>query len=106
MKIADRVRRVLTAEHISDEEFGIMLKHAANIRAEGGNRRYHQWLFDVDAASGAVNDMRLLEPIEVGTGEGTVSEEHEACGGEGCRACGWIGRRLRRIHDVTATRLG
>jgi hypothetical protein len=105
MKVTEKVLRVLRAEHISDEELGKMLDEAAITRIEGGNARYCHWLFKTNPVTGAVEDMRLVEMVEIGQGPAKVIEEHDACEGAGCHACGWVGSFVRRLSDETASRL-
>lgn len=89
--LSDQVKRVLTAEKISDAELAQMVKLSAPFTGDGMNRRYHQWLFKVDGP--LVVKMMLHDLRTVGTvkGQGFIEEEHEGCLGEGCRDCGWTG---------------
>jgi len=100
MSISPQVRRVLSAERISEEELALMVKRAANFRGEDCNKRYYQWAFRVK--DGTVEVMRHDTLVEVGHGSTRVTEEHDACNGEGCRACGWVGSIVRGIDDTTA----
>lgn len=98
--LSDKVKRVLKAERISQEELAHMLRHAAKCRlpnAQSYNRRYHQWVFAIDGC--AVKDMRYAERLVVGSGHARVFEEHEACNGAGCHGCGWIGSICRLVQD-------
>jgi hypothetical protein len=100
MQISAKALRVLTAEQISAEELYRMLDEAAFTSVRGCNRRYFQWLFVV--RDNVLRDMQLLEVVEVGKGKDRMLEEHDACNGEGCRECGWIGQVSRAIADTTA----
>lgn len=100
MKISAKALRVLTAEQISAEELYTMLDEAAFTSVRGCNRRYFQWLFVVQ--DNVLCDMQRLEVVEVGKGQDRMLEEHDACNGEGCRSCGWIGSVSRAVADTTA----
>lgn len=100
MQINGKVLRVLQAEKISPEELYRMLDEVAFTSIRGCNRRYFQWLFLVK--DNMLQDMQRLDLIEVGRGPHRMLEEHEACDGEGCRECGWVGQVSRAIEDATA----
>lgn len=101
MQISNKVLRVLQAEKIPASELYQMLDEVAFTSIRGCNRRYFQWLFRIEG--NLLQDMQRLELVEVGRGRDRMLEEHEACDGEGCRECGWIGAVSRAIQDTTAT---
>jgi hypothetical protein len=43
--------------------------------------------------------MQHADMVEVGDGETRMLEDHEACDGQGCRGCGWIGQVGRWVSD-------
>ena len=104
LRISPKVRRVLDTEKIPVEELIMMVEKSAITSLRTANRRYFRWLFTVvdEGEIQHVTQMELAQPVEVGSGEARVLEEHEPCQGEGCRACGWIGVIVRRISDATA----
>lgn len=101
MQISSKVLRVLQAEKISADELYKMLEEVAFTSLRGCNRRYFQWLFKVNGD--LLQDMQRLDVVEVGRGRERMLEEHEACDGEGCHECGWIGSVSRAFEDTTAT---
>jgi len=101
MQISPKVMRVLQAEKIPAEELYRMLDDVAFTSIRGCNRRYFQWLFLVK--DNVLQDMQRLDLVQVGKGQNRMLEEHEACDGEGCRECGWVGSISRAVNDVTAT---
>lgn len=101
MQISTKVLRVLQAEKISADELHQMLEAVAFTSIRGCNRRYFQWLFRLDGNQ--LQDMQRLELVEIGRGRDRMLEEHDACDGEGCRTCGWVGSVSRAIEDTTAT---
>lgn len=100
MQISQKVLRVLQAEHISPNELYRMLDELAFTSIRGCNRRYFQWLFQIDGNQ--VQDMQRAEVVEIGKGSDRMLEDHEPCNGEGCRSCGWVGQVSRAIKDPTA----
>lgn len=103
MKLTTQVLTVLQEEHISPEEFGMMLNRLAVIRGPGYNRRFHHWVFLIEGET--VVSMQRLLPLEVGEGDSSVREDHDECEGRGCKACGWSGYVLRKVSDATARAL-
>lgn len=103
MQISEKVQRVLAAEHISSEELHVMLAQAAITSMRDCNRRYYAWLFNVEGD--VLTDMQRVDLVEVGHGPTAMLEEHDACSGAGCRACGWVGSVSRAINDTTARHL-
>ncbi len=100
MQISKKVLKVLQAESISAEELHRMLNEVALTSIRGCNRRFFQWLFKVDDQM--LQDMQRVDVVEIGKGQNRMMEDHEACGGEGCRECGWIGQVSRAVEDPTA----
>lgn len=103
MQISNKVLRVLQAEKIPADELYRMLDELALTSIRGCNRRYFHWLFLVK--DNCLQDMQRLDLIEVGRGSNRMLEEHEACDGDGCRECGWVGSISRAIEDSTAAAL-
>jgi len=103
MQLTDKVKRVLAGEKISPEELDYMLAQAAITSMRECNRRYYAWLFRVE--DNVLLDMQRVDLVEVGHGPTAMLEEHDACNGAGCRACGWVGSISRAISDATARNL-
>jgi hypothetical protein len=97
MTFSEQVLRVLRFERISEEELMLMLESAAITRLRGFNRRYYHWLFRVNGDM--LVRMEHLEMVTVGKGTTKMLEEHDACSGNGCRGCGWVGSIARWITD-------
>lgn len=97
MQISSKVARVLEAEQIARAALDNMLSHAAITRIRGFNRRYYHWLFLV--RGDVLEDMQRVQMTEIGNGDTRIAEEHDACAGQGCRACAWVGQIQRRIKD-------
>jgi hypothetical protein len=102
MRLSEKVQRVLKGEGISLEELALMLRLAAITSREGCNRRYHHWLFRVNGDE--VSDMRTEWTLKVGRGKDRVTEEHDECQGQGCKACGWSGQAIRYVSDKIVPR--
>lgn len=102
MQISTKVLKVLKAENISAEELRRMLNKMALTSIRGCNRRYFQWLFQMNSTNTVLSDMQRLDVVEIGRGQNRMLEEHEECGGEGCRTCGWVGQVSRAVQDATA----
>lgn len=100
MRISDKVQRVLAGEHISAEELAYMVAESAVTRLRHCNRRYFNWLFLLEGTS--LVDMQHVFVVEIGRGSNRMTEEHESCEGQGCRACGWVGSVSRAVQDATA----
>lgn len=103
MQVSHKILEVLKAEHISPEELQYMLMHAAITSLHGCNKRYFNWCFLM--SDGVLKKMQHADVVEVGQGETRMLEDHEECGGEGCRQCGWSGQVSRGIADTTAQAL-
>jgi len=101
MRISSKVLKVLQAEKISAEELFRMLDSVAFTSMRGFNRRFDSWLFQMQ--NNLLTDMQRVDLLEIGRGQNRMLEEHEACDGEGCKACGWSGQVSRAIVDSTAT---
>lgn len=104
MQINRKVLRVLQTENIPAEELYRMLNEAAFTSLRGCNLRYFHWLFVM--RDNILSDMQRADLVEVGRGSSRMQEEHDACDGEGCRACGWAGVVSRAIEDATAQAMG
>ena len=86
------------------EELAYMVEHAAIYSgSQDCNRRYFDWLFNVQGSR--LLDMRRASLATIGRGSATAYEEHDLCNGQGCKACGWVGEIIRRVHDTSAQRL-
>lgn len=101
MQISRKVLRVLQEEQISPTELYRMLDELAFTSIRGCNRRYFQWLFQI--VGNQLQDMQRMDLVEIGRGRDRMLEDHDACDGEGCRECGWVGQVSRAIEDTTAT---
>lgn len=88
LQVSDKVVRVCREESISQSELEYMLERAAMTSARGHNRRYFGWLFKVEGPK--VTSMVTTASLETHADD-VMYEEHEACGGKGCRDCGWLG---------------
>lgn len=87
LALGDQVRDVLEHEGISEAAVMVMLERAAITSLSGANRRFHSWLFQVQA-SGLVEKMFKYNP-ELGNGVPLIP--HKDCFGWGCQFCGWGG---------------
>jgi len=94
-KLSALVVRVMEEAAISEEDLEGMVRRAALITHDRGNRRYKSWLFLIK--DGEILDLQKLEMTDYSSGADSVIEECEDCWGDGCMHCGWIGqvRRLR-----------
>jgi len=98
MILSPRVRQILDAEGISVPELETMVKLSAPHTEEEWrfNRRFHEWVFEVD--SDKVMDMRSRLPFVIdvsGTAPSRKEVDHLSCMSEGCKICGWHGIRYR-----------
>jgi len=98
--LSAKVERVILAEKISAQELEYMLYYAAITRLRGFNRRYFHWLFLVK--NDVLLDMQHVELTQVGRGHTKMLEDHDACDGQGCVGCGWVGQIARWIKDKAA----
>jgi hypothetical protein len=107
MRYSERVKQIIQAERISEEELNLMVSHSSFTSLRGFNRRYFHWLLSVEGDNGLreicevkyVSNMQLADYVEVGKGVDHMMEEHEHCQGAGCSSCGWIGKIIRHISD-------
>ena len=99
MQLSEKVLRVMQAEGITAAELAQMLNEVAFTSIRGCNRRYFQWLFRVQGD--VLLDMQRVDLVEVGHGTNRMTEDHDACRGEGCRDCGWSGSISRAVNDPT-----
>jgi hypothetical protein len=88
---------VVSGEGIPAEELAKMVENSAITRVRGFNRRYFHWLFSVQGDS--LLAMQRFEYAKVGKGDSFMYEDHGACDGRGCKACGWIGQVKRWVKD-------
>jgi hypothetical protein len=97
MNIGPRVLEVMQHYGISKDELEQMVQRAAITSQEGGNRKFHTWIFNVH--DGAVVSMRPVEKTVVGKdkGNGVQHEDCDKCDGFGCKDCGWWGHIIRYI---------
>lgn len=69
-----------------------MLRQAAIVTNERGNRRYHDWLFQVDGSTVVsmqhFNYTKLRIPSQTNL---AVYQPCAECEGSGCAACGHVG---------------
>lgn len=92
MILSPMVRRVVAGEGLDEAEVIEWVRKAARFSHEFGNRRYHEWIFEVRGEQ--VLRMVTLDPVE--QFEHSMSpmvayELCEECNGDGCKACGWHG---------------
>jgi len=92
MNINERVLKIIEQEGITTSELLQMVKRAAITSQEGGNRKFHNWVFQIDNFE--VTNMRRSEMrvdgIDQGRGYMTISCLF--CSGWGCKLCGWWGK--------------
>ena len=99
MMYSERVKQIIQAERISEEELNLMVSHSSFSSLRGFNRRYFHWLLSVEGDDDYISNMQLADYVEVGKGVDHMIEEHEYCQGAGCSSCGWIGKIIRHISD-------
>jgi len=99
--LLSKIKSVLKAEGISEEELERMLARSAICSDDGANRRFHNWLFEVESWPGRVRRMWKANPRYVGVdkNKGYMAEPHDLCDGEGCVVCGWSGEVRRYINQ-------
>jgi hypothetical protein len=97
VQLSKRVLAILATEKIAEEELCLMLDSAAITSVRGFNRRYFHWLFKV--SGDVLVDMQHEKHLETGKGDTVMFEDHDACDGAGCKACGWIGQVKRWVKD-------
>lgn len=103
MTYSPQVQRVMDAEGITPGKLEEMLHSAAITSLDGFNMRYFNWLFRV--AGEEVQAMESVDRGTLGAGDTVMYEMHEACDGQGCKACGWSGEIGRRVYDKPRTTL-
>jgi hypothetical protein len=90
-----------------------MLRHAALCSHEKGNRRYHDWVFQLrqgvifrmtDVRTGASSDTIRSSNLHLAPGEFLVYEDCTECRGKGCRHCD--GGQVPRVRRLQANRIG
>jgi hypothetical protein len=91
--VTEAVLSIAKQEGISPEELGEMVNRAAITTHERGNRRYHDWVFNVEV--GVVRNMTKATMAHFNvpgrTMDLTVEDVCPYCDGEGCKKCGHIG---------------
>jgi len=97
MKLSEQVLRVICFERISEKELAVMLSEACITRLRGFNLRYFRWLFKVEGDE--LVSMQQVQVRETGSGDSRQMEDHDACEGRGCKACGWVGQVGRWVTD-------
>lgn len=97
LKLGPKVQEVMDHYHISVNEVSLMVQRAAKTSMEGGNRKFHQWLFDVHDEE-VVAMRKASRPVE-GEDRGAGVKEYECplCQGWGCQECGWWGKVQRYL---------
>lgn len=99
LRLSEQVVRVCRGEGISQTELEYMVERAAMTSARGHNRRYFNWLFKVTPFP--PDKVKVTSMVTAGAlvaHEDVMFEEHEACKGEGCKDCGWLGEIARHVH--------
>lgn len=97
MNVSPRVLEICDQLNITMPELLEMVKRAAITSQEGGNRRFHGWLFDVKEFE--VIGMRRSEMPVHGedSGAGVRAYDCPMCSGWGCMECGWWGKAGRYV---------
>ena len=91
--LSDQVKRVMEQSAITLDDLTMMLVRAAKVTHPEGNRRYHSWLLQVEGKK--VLRLRKFDMTDYSQGCRSIEEECEACDGEGCAECGWVGKVKR-----------
>lgn len=89
--LSKEVQRVAEAEGMELSTVRKMVERSAVYRDPRGNRRFYDWLFQVE--NGEVQRMCYLtkRTIEQPKDATKLPEECLTCEGEGCKECGWNG---------------
>jgi hypothetical protein len=109
-EVTAQVERVMLAEGICMEELLSMLDQAAITSHARGNRRYHHWVLQVEGA--LIKRMTYFEDATRTVRSPshptpfTVWEDHEACDGQGCMACGHTGKITTTYKQTVRAILG
>lgn len=99
------VLRVAAAEGISPEQVDAMVAKAALVKHSRGNRRYHDWVFQVvpgEVNLGVARMSRLHSPVKLVSKPGypVLFEVCPECDSDGCKECGWTGE-LEIVYQPT-----
>lgn len=106
------VQEVLNDEGIGAGEFQQMVKSAAIITHGLGNRRFHQWVFEVKGQHVTKMNRWIKEVTRQGSMDMVAHEECEHCEGSGCDHCDYVGQvrvlyqqRQRSVANAKATQV-
>jgi hypothetical protein len=92
LEFSPQVTHVCLSLSLKVEDVSDMVKKAAVLTHERGNRRFHGWIFEVKGDR--VSRMSQLDDVVVyrkGSQALTVHEECPDCLGLSCAKCGWAG---------------
>lgn len=89
----EQVHDVADAEDLTLSEIERWVRMAARCTHPIGNRRYHDWVFDVEERGKDTHVERMCkyELTDYASGAQFELEECEDCDGAGCRDCGYAG---------------
>lgn len=98
--IAPQVERTIKSENIALEELDAMVKKAAITTHEFGNRRFHNWIFDIKQGKvwKMVQDREVPVRIVQSSMSLTAHEDCPDCEGDGCKECAYTGEVV--VHYV------
>lgn len=96
LDLALSVLRVASADGLSPDQVEDMVAKAALVKHSRGNRRYHDWVFDVrkeKESTVVVRMSRLHSPVKIVSKPGypVLFEVCPDCDSDGCKECGWTG---------------
>lgn len=94
-RLSSQVKRVMTQAEISQDTLVVMLSKSAVIRHPRGNRRYHDWVFDLDQTK-VLRVTKIKHPVIL-EGDSAMYDACEECDGNGCIDCGWSGEVIRYL---------
>lgn len=87
--------RVAEAEGYSLADVEFMVQRSAITSHERGNRRYRDWLFNVeDDEVFSMTKFNMTTDVREGSTSLTMYEDCPSCVGKGCKDCGWVGTIL------------
>lgn len=99
MTFGEQVHDVAGAVDLTLTEIENMVRLAAKCTHPVGNRRFHEWVFDVEerGKDSHVKWMCKHDLTDYASGAKFVLEECEDCDGGGCPQCGFAGvvKRLK-----------
>lgn len=109
----DAVLKFASKNQVPVDALDNMLDRAARISHDQGNRRYHDWVFDVEGKivkkmgnlqkgcfSAKIPSSQPMNPDQF-----IVWEDCEICEGDGCQSCNYEGA-YRLVRQLTKPKLG